>query len=343
MNGPVSYRIGKLAEDFGLELRGDPDIEISGIGTLAGAGKHDLSFLANPRYSNQLASSGAAAVIVPPDAASGDGPPRLVSENPYLSYARVAALFDGKSAAQPGIHPSAVVDPDAHVDPTTSIGPFCVIEAGTSIGPGSTIGAHAYIGANCVIGSQCQLHPRATLACRVRLGNRVIIHPGAVLGAEGFGLAPDGNRWQKVPQLGGVVVGDDSEVGANTTIDRGAIDDTVLGVDVHLDNQIQIAHNVVIGDHTAIAGCAAIAGSARIGKNCLIGGGAGILGHLEVADRVTITAMSLVTRSIEQAGEYSSGTPLQANRAWRRNAVRMKQLDELARRVAKLENTTPHE
>jgi UDP-3-O-[3-hydroxymyristoyl] glucosamine N-acyltransferase len=189
------------------------------------------------------------------------------------------------------------------------------------------------IGEDCIVGEDCDIGPRVTLVRRIRLGRRVLIHPGAVLGADGFGLAMEGGRWLKVPQLGGVAVGDDCEIGANTTIDRGALDDTVLEEDVRLDNQIQIGHNAHIGAHTAMAGCSAVAGSARIGRYCLIGGGAGVLGHLELCDRVIVTAMSLVTHSIREPGEYSSGTPLMDNRSWRKSAARFKQLDSIARRL----------
>ncbi|HSM11744.1 MAG TPA: UDP-3-O-(3-hydroxymyristoyl)glucosamine N-acyltransferase, partial [Lysobacter sp.] len=225
------------------------------------------------------------------------------------------------------VDPSAVVADDAHVGPLVSIGARSRIEAGAMIGPGCVIGE------DCVVGAASVLVARVTLVVRVRLGQRVRIHPGAVLGADGFGLAMDAGRWLKVPQLGGVVIGDDCEIGANTTIDRGAIEDTVLEADVRLDNQIQIGHNAFIGAHTAMAGCAAVAGSARIGRYCLIGGGAGVLGHLEICDRVVITAMSLVSSTIREPGEYSSGTGLMDNRSWRRNAARFKQLDALARRI----------
>jgi UDP-3-O-[3-hydroxymyristoyl] glucosamine N-acyltransferase len=208
-----------------------------------------------------------------------------------------------------------------------------VIDADADIGEGAIVGPHCIVGRGCVVGAQSRLVARVTLVQDVRLGKRVLIHPGAVIGADGFGIAFAKDRWEKVPQLGGVVVGDDSEIGANTTIDRGALGDTVLEEDVRLDNQIQIAHNVFIGAHTAMAGCAAVAGSARIGRYCLIGGAAGILGHLEVADRVTVTAMSLVTHSLREAGEYSSGTPIQENRQWRRNAARFKHLDDFVRRL----------
>jgi UDP-3-O-[3-hydroxymyristoyl] glucosamine N-acyltransferase len=226
-----------------------------------------------------------------------------------------------------------VVDATAVVDPAASVGAFASIGARSRIAAGTTIGAGCVIGEDCVVGEDCDIGPRVTLVRRIRLGRRVLIHPGAVLGADGFGLAMEGGRWLKVPQLGGVAVGDDCEIGANTTIDRGALDDTVLEEDVRLDNQIQIGHNVHIGAHTAMAGCSAVAGSARIGRYCLIGGGAGVLGHLELCDRVIVTAMSLVTHSIREPGEYSSGTPLMDNRSWRKSAARFKQLDSIARRL----------
>ena len=247
--------------------------------------------------------------------------------------ARLAALFETRPAAEPGVHPSAVVAADAVVDASAQVGPFVCVGARSRIEAGAIVGPGCVIGEDCVVGEGCELVARVTLVKRVRLGRRVLVHPGAVLGADGFGLAMDAGRWLKVPQLGGVVVGDDCEIGANTSIDRGAIEDTVLEEDVRLDNQIQVGHNARIGAHTALAGCAAVAGSARIGRYCLIGGGAGVLGHLEVCDRVVVTAMSLVTRSIREPGEYSSGTPLMPNRDWRRSAVRFRQLDDLFRRI----------
>ena len=267
----------------------------------------------------------------------------VVAEQPYVSFARIAALFADDAAGTPGIHPSAVISADADIAEGVSIGPFCVIESGSRVEAGAVLGPHCTIGADCVVGAQSRLGANVTLVRRVRLGQRVLIHSGAVLGADGFGLAFDRDHWIKVPQLGGVRIGDDCEIGANTTIDRGALEDTVLEEDVRLDNQIQIAHNVVIGAHTAIAGCAAIAGSTRVGRYCLIGGAAGIIGHLTIADRVTITAMSLVTHSIRAAGEYSSGTPIQESRLWRRNAARFKHLDKLARQLADKDNGPSHE
>jgi UDP-3-O-[3-hydroxymyristoyl] glucosamine N-acyltransferase len=260
----------------------------------------------------------------------------LVASDPYAAFARIAALFETVPAQAAGVHPSAVIDATARVAASASVGPLVSIGARTVVGERVVIGAGCVVGEDCVLGDDCELLPRATLVLRVRLGQRVRVHSGAVLGAEGFGLAMDAGRWLKVPQLGGVQIGDDCEIGANTCIDRGAIEDTVLEEDVRLDNQIQIGHNVRIGAHTAMAGCVAIAGSTRIGRYCLIGGGAGMVGHIEVCDRVLVTAMSLVTHSIAEPGEYSSGTPLQPSRDWRRNAARFKHLDELARKIAGL-------
>jgi len=335
----IGLTASALALRHGLEVRGDGDRRVTGVATLANAGPGDLAFLANPRYRNQLATTAAGVVVMRADDAGEFAGTALLARDPYSAYAKIAALFEAKPAHAPGIHPSAAIDPGATVDPSASIGPFVSVGAGSRIDAGARIGAGCVIGEDCVIGAGCELVARVTLVRRVRLGARVLVHPGAVLGADGFGLAlerpADGEpHWIKVPQLGGVDIGDDCEIGANTTIDRGALDDTVLEHDVRLDNQIQVAHNVRIGAHTAIAGCTAIAGSAHIGRYCLIGGAVGIVGHIEICDRVTVTAMSLVTGSIRAPGEYSSGTPLMENRDWRRNAARFRQLDALARRIA---------
>jgi UDP-3-O-[3-hydroxymyristoyl] glucosamine N-acyltransferase len=329
-----SHTAARLAQRFGLGLQGDGDVGITGVATLAGAGPDQVSFLANPRYRSQLAATRAGAVVLRASDVGDDyHGTLLLADDPYVAFARIGALFDVRIARPPGIHASAAVDPDATIDPGASIGPFASIGPRTRVHAGAVIGPGCAIGEDCIVGEGCELGANVTLVRRVRLGKRVLIHPGAVLGADGFGLAMDGGRWLKVPQLGGVVVGDDCEIGANTTIDRGALEDTVLEDDVRLDNQIQIGHNVHIGAHTAMAGCSAVAGSARIGRYCLIGGGAGVLGHLELCDRVVVTAMTLVTHSIREPGEYSSGTPLMDNRDWRRSAARFKQLDTLARRV----------
>ena len=339
---PAQHSLAALAERFGLQLRGDGERRIAGVGTLGAAGPEQLSFLANPHYRSQLVDSRAAAVVLRADDAEAHRGNSLIASDPYVAFAKIAALFDAASAPSAGIHPSAAIAAGARIAASASIGPLCVIEADASIEDGAVLGPHCVIGERCVVGAQSRLVARVTLVRDVTLGRRVLVHPGAVIGADGFGLAFDRSAsaqggWIKVPQLGGVRIGDDCEIGANTTIDRGALEDTVLEEDVRLDNQIQIAHHVTIGAHTAMAGCAAVAGSAKIGRYCLIGGGAGILGHLRIADRVTITARALVTHSIHDAGEYSSGVPIQESRQWRRNAARFKHLDELARRVQALE------
>ena len=329
MTAPV-FPASELAQRFGLHLRGE-DRDVAGVGTLAEATPEQLGFLANPRYRVQLEYTRAGVVVLREDDAGAFAGTALVARDPYSAFARIAALFEQLPVREPGIHPSTAIDPSAEVSPEAHIGPFTSIGARTKISAGAVIGPGCCIGDDCEIGEGCELQARVTLVARVRLGKRVRILPGAVLGAAGFGLAMDAGRWINVPQLGGVVVGDDCEIGANTTIDRGALGDTVLEEDVRLDNQIQIGHNVHVGAHTAMAGCSAVAGSARIGRYCLIGGGAGILGHLEVCDRVVVTAMSLVTHSLREPGEYSSGTPLMDNRSWRKSAARFKQLDRLAR------------
>ncbi len=347
-DAPISYSLGELAERFGLAVHGDATRRVDGVGTLAGAGPSQLSFLSNSKYAAQLAATGAGAVVLRQDDVGHCPCAALIAPDPYVAYARLAGLFERLPLAPPGVHPSAVVAASARVSASASVGPCCVIEDGAVIGDGAVLGPHCIVGEQCTVGAQSRLVARVTLVTRVTLGKRVLVHPGAVIGSDGFGLAfdrsgADHGHWVKLPQLGGVRIGDDCEIGANTTIDRGALDDTVLEEDVRLDNQIQIAHNVHVGAHTAMAGCAAVAGSAKIGRYCMIGGNAGVLGHLELADRVTITAKSLVTHSIREAGEYSSGVPLQATRQWRKNAARFKHLDEYARRLSALERDSNNE
>jgi UDP-3-O-[3-hydroxymyristoyl] glucosamine N-acyltransferase len=329
----VRLTLGELAGRFGLALQGDPATAIEGVGTLAGAGPAQLAFLANPSYRRQLADTRAGAVVLRADDAPASPVPALVAADPYSAFARIAALFEPQVAVQAGIHPSAVVDATAHVHPDAAVGPLACIGARSRIEAGAVVGPGCVVGEDCIVGAGSELVARVTLVRRVRLGQRVRVHPGAVLGADGFGLAMDAGRWLKVPQLGGVEVGDDCEIGANTCIDRGAIEDTVLEEDVRLDNLVQVGHNVRIGAHTAMAGCVAVAGSARIGRYCLIGGGAGIVGHIEIADKVRVGAMSLVTHGLSEPGEYTSGTPIQPAKEWRRNAARFKQLDAMARKM----------
>lgn len=330
--------LGQLAEHLGAHVYGDADCKISGVATLQNARSGDISFLANPRYTKYLSATAASAVILTDEYRSACPTNALVVADPYLSYAQVATLLSPPLAARQGRHPSAVVDPGSFIDSSAWIGPHCVIEEGAEIDAQVMVGPGCVIGRNCRIGAGSRLVANVTICQGSRIGKRALLHPGVVIGSDGFGLANDGGSWVKVPQLGGVTIGDDVEIGANTTVDRGALDDTVIEDGVKLDNQIQVAHNVYIGAHTAIAGCTGIAGSARIGARCTIGGGVGIVGHTEIADDVHITGMSFVAHSIRQPGIYSSGTPLEPNRDWRRNYARFHHLDDMARRLRHLED-----
>ena len=333
----VTIKLGQLAEFLGATLRGDPETQITGLATLQEAGPAQLSFLANPQYRKFLAGSQAAALLLKEADAEGFSGNALVVPDPYLAYARISHLFDPKPKAAAGIHPSAVIADDAVVDPTASIGPFVVIEAGARIAAEVTLGAHCFIGARSEIGEGGWLAPRVTLYHDVRIGKRVVIQSGAVLGGEGFGFANEKGIWQKIAQIGGVTIGDDVEIGVNTAIDRGALADTVIGNGVKLDNQIQIAHNVQVGDHTAMAACVGISGSTKIGKHCMLAGGVGLVGHIDICDNVFLTGMTMVTHSITEPGAYSSGTAMQPAAEWRKSAARIRQLDDIARRLKQLE------
>lgn len=333
----VTIKLGQLAEFLGATLRGDSEQQITGLATLQEAGPAQLSFLANPQYRKYLAGSQAAALLLKEADAEGFAGNALVVPDPYLAYARLSHLFDPKPKAPAGIHPSAVIAADAVVDPTASIGPFVVIEAGARIGAQVTLGAHCVIGARSEIGEGGWLAPRVTLYHDVRIGKRVVIQSGAVLGGEGFGFANEKGIWQKIAQIGGVTIGDDVEIGVNTAIDRGALADTVIGNGVKLDNQIQIAHNVQVGDHTAMAACVGISGSTKIGKHCMLAGGVGLVGHIDICDNVFLTGMTMVTHSITEPGAYSSGTAMQPAAEWRKSAARIRQLDDIARRLKQLE------
>jgi len=330
--------LGKLAEQVGGELqKGDPDCRITAVATLQNAGTGDVSFLSNPGYKKYLYKTRASAVILSPEN-SADCPTAVIaSSNPYVCYARAAALIVPPPAPKQGVHPAAVIEDGCDVDASAWVGPNCIIESGAVIHAGVQLDGGCFIGKGSVIGANSHLYANVVICHDVSIGKRVNIYPGAVLGSDGFGLANEAGKWINVPQLGSVVVGDDVEIGANTTIDRGALEDTVLEEGVRLDNQIQVAHNVHIGAHTAIAGCVGISGSATIGKYCMIGGGVGIVGHLEITDRVVVTGMSLVTRSITEPGVYSSGVPAQDNVSWNKNYARLRQLDKLARKVQLLE------
>ncbi|MFJ4352150.1 UDP-3-O-(3-hydroxymyristoyl)glucosamine N-acyltransferase [Pseudomonas sp. NPDC089428] len=333
----VTMTLGQLAEALGATLKGPEALQITGLATLQEAGPGQLSFLANPQYRKYLDNCQAAAVLLKAADAEGFAGNALIVADPYLAYARISHLFDPKPKAVAGIHPSAVVADDAQVDASASIGPFAVIESGARIDANVSIGAHCFIGARCVVGEGGWLAPRVTLYHDVTIGKRVVIQSGAVIGGEGFGFANEKGIWRKIAQIGGVTIGDDVEIGVNTAVDRGALSDTRIGDGVKLDNQIQIAHNVQIGDHTAMAACVGISGSARIGKHCMLAGGVGLVGHIDICDNVFVSGMTMVTRSITEPGSYSSGTAMQPLADWRKSAARIRQLDDMAKRLQQLE------
>jgi UDP-3-O-[3-hydroxymyristoyl] glucosamine N-acyltransferase len=320
------HSLGELAVRFGLLLRGDPDVRISRVATLASAGEGAISFLANAHYRKQLPHSRAAAIILSEADAPNCPVPALIDRNPYAMYARIATLLYPVPLPHPGIHPSAVVHPEARIAASASVGPLCVIEAGVLIGERVSVGAGCIIESGASIGADTRLVSRVTVRPRVRIGARCTLQPGSVIGADGFGFAGEDRRWMKVPQVGAVRLGDDVEIGANTTIDCGAIEDTVIENGVKLDNQIQIGHNVTIGEHTIMASCSGVAGSTVIGKRCMIGGLVGFAGHITIADDVVITGFSMITASLQKAGSYSSGIPAQESREWWRTVARFKRL-----------------
>ncbi|MBK8163112.1 MAG: UDP-3-O-(3-hydroxymyristoyl)glucosamine N-acyltransferase [Gammaproteobacteria bacterium] len=333
----MEFSLGDLAERFGGEIHGDSGCMVHAVATLEQAGPGEISFLANPHYRGLLAGTRAAAVILAPRYAGECPTHALVTDNPYAVYARVAQLLYPARRPAAGVHPTACVETSSVLKDGVSIGAHAVIGAQVRLGRDVRIGPGCIIEDGVEIGAGSTLVAQVTVRHGCRIGERALIHPGVVIGSDGFGFARDRDGWIKIPQLGCVIIGNDVEIGSNTTVDRGALGDTVIEDGVKLDNQIQVAHNVHIGEHTAIAGCTGIAGSARIGRRCAIGGGAGILGHLEIADDVQITARTLVTHSITESGSYSSGAPLEATAAWRKNHARMKQLDEMAKRLHELE------
>lgn len=331
MSSRSPVTLGELAEMLDLELHGDPSIRIGAGATLASAGQGQITFLANPAYRTRLGTTRASAAVIPPSAVVECPCAALVAEDPYAAWAMVMQILHPPPVARPGIHPSAVIESGAEIDAGAEIGAICHVAAGARIDVGAVIGPGSFVGEKAHIGTGSRLVGNVFVAYGCRLGERVLVHPGAVIGADGFGLAMHDGNWIKVPQIGAVRIGNDCEIGANTTIDRGALEDTVLGCDVRLDNQVQVAHNVVIGDHTAVAGCVGIAGSTRIGRYCMIAGASGIGGHLEICDHVVITAMSTVLDSITEPGQYGSGIPARPLRAWQRILVRLGQLDRLFR------------
>lgn len=332
-----SFTLQELAEYLDVAFTGDPECRIHGISSLGNSQPGTISFLSHSRYRKYLTETHAAAVILPESEREHCPVATLLSTNPYLAYARLSALFEANFDSDVAIHPSAVIAPSVVLGEGVHIGAHAVIEANCELAEGVHIGAGSVIQHGCRIGHHSHLKANVTLYHHCEVGARTLIHSGVVIGGDGFGFAKDHGRWVKIHQLGRVIIGDDVEIGANTTIDRGAIEDTVIGNGVILDNLIQIAHNVKVGDHTAMAACVAVAGSAEIGKNCAIGGCAGIAGHLSIADGCTVNAMSMVTSSIREAGVYASGIPLDKSDSWQKNAVRFKQLDDMARRIRVLE------
>ena len=330
-----SMTLGELAARFGLSLRGEPDVRVSHVATLERAGPDSLTFLANPRYKRFLKTTRAGAVVLDPKLADEAPVPALLAKNPYATYARIAAILHPTEPVTPGRHPSALIDPAAEVDETASIGPHVFVAAGARIGPRVLIGPGSTVMEGALIGADTRLVANVTICGAVVIGERCLLHPGAVIGADGFGLAADRGEWVKVPQVGSVRIGNDVEIGANTTVDRGAIDDTIIDDGAKLDNQIQIAHNVRVGAHTVIAGCTGVSGSTTIGKRCLIGGQVGIAGHLSICDDVVLTGRAFVTSSIRKPGTYSSGLPVEEASRFRKNAARFYQLDAFVREVRK--------
>jgi UDP-3-O-[3-hydroxymyristoyl] glucosamine N-acyltransferase len=327
----VEVSLGELAVRFGLKLKGEPDLKVSSVATLSHATAGALSFFANSRYRRALAATRATAVLLVEADAAECPVAALIDPNPYLAYSRIALALYPEAAVAPGIHASAVIAPGARVSPSATIGPLCVIEEGAQIGERARIGPGCILHRGARIGPDSQLMAHVTMYADVSIGARCILHAGAVVGADGFGFAADAGTWVKVPQVGSVRIGDDVEIGANTTIDRGAIDDTVVEDGVKLDNQIQVGHNVVIGAHTAIAACTGISGSTTIGKRCMIGGMVGFAGHLVIADDVAVTGCSLVSASIHKAGSYSSGMPTVETRRWRRMVAQLRRLADKER------------
>ena len=333
----TAVTLAELARLAGAELHGDGSRRISGFATLMDAGPGQITFLNNPRYRKHLAETRAGAVILGADDLPHCPVPALVTDNPYLAWARVLRRFDRRPVPEPGVHPAAVVDASAELGEGVSVGAGAVIGPGCRLEEGVVIGPNCTLAADVVVGAGTRLVANVTVMDGVRIGRDCLIHPGAVIGSDGFGLARDGERWEKVPQLGSVVIEDEVEIGANTTVDRGAVHDTRIRRGAKLDNQIQVAHNVEIGENTAIAACTGISGSTRIGAGCTLAGGVGLVGHIELADGVHVTGFSMVTHSLKEPGVYSSGIAAVPHRQWKRTLPRLKKLDDMARKIRELE------
>lgn len=334
------YTLAQLAELLDAKLIGDGQCEVAGLATLQNAKSGELSFLSNPVYADQLKSSQASAILIDEkflDSCPGN---KLVTPLPYVAFAKATALFDKSPKPAAGIHATASVDESVVLGKNVSIAAHAVVSSGVTLGDDVVIGAGCYVGEGASLGAACILHSNVTLYHRVVLGSRVEIHSGTVIGADGFGFAFDGRKSVKIHQLGAVRIGNDVEIGAGTTIDRGALEDTEIGNGVKIDNQVQIAHNCKVGEHTIICGCSAIAGSVTIGKYCIMGGGSGAVGHISIADKVQVSAMTLVSKSIPEPGMYSTGTIQAKTSEWKRNAIRFQQLDSIAKRLKEIENST---
>jgi UDP-3-O-[3-hydroxymyristoyl] glucosamine N-acyltransferase len=332
---PIS--LGELATRFGCDLVGDPDVEVDCVAALATAGPRSLSFYTNPRLQPQLASTRAAAVVLRADDAASAPSAALLSANPYATYARIAGLLHPDPTPVPGVHPSAVVDSRARIAPSAEIGPHVCIGANSVIGERAIVGAGSVVGPDCELAADSRLVARVTLVRRVIIGERSIVHPGAVIGADGFGNAMTPEGWVRVPQLGGVRIGRDVEIGANSTIDCGALGDTIIADGVRIDNLCMIAHNVKLGAHTALAAMTGIAGSTEVGARCLFGGQSGSVGHIRICDDVIVSGRAMVTKDITEAGVYASSFPCEPVREWNRKVARVRRLETLYERVAKLE------
>lgn len=333
----MAWTLAQIAKHVGGEVVGDAGFMVDCFADLKSATSNQISFLASSKYKKYLAKSQAGAVIVEQPLAAEVLLNAIVVDDAYVAYAKAATLLNPQQEYTGGVHPSATVDENSIVHPSAYIGPQAVIESGVEIDASVVIGPVCVVKKNAKIGKDTRLSANITVCEGVQIGERCLLHPGAVIGADGFGIANDKGRWIKVPQLGSVIVGDDVEIGANTTIDRGAIEDTIIGNNVKLDNQIHIAHNVLIGENTVIAGCTGIAGSTDIGKNCVIGGRVTINGHISITDGVQLTGTTMVTKSITQRGSYSSGIPAEPTKQWHRNVVRYRQMDALVDRVKQLE------
>jgi len=333
----VTWDLKTIAQYIDGTVQGDETVLVDSFGTLQNAQANQISFLSNTKYKKYLVDSQAGAIIVNADMAEFVSSNAIIVDDPYVAYAKAATLLNPHIIQQQGVHPTAVISPDSQIDITASIAAHVVIDDDVEIAEGVVIGAGCVIQQGVKIGKGTRLTNNITLCHQVQLGQDCLIHPGVVIGADGFGLANDKGKWIKVPQIGRVIIGDDVEIGANTTIDRGAMENTIIANGVKIDNQVHIAHNVEIGENTVIAGCTGIAGSTTIGKNCVIAGAAVINGHINIVDNVQLMGMSMVTKSISEPGSYSSGIPAEPTKQWRRNVVRSRQLDKLIDRVKALE------